>query len=154
MCCRILTNLIVSDYFESPAILLKGALTGENCVTQTNTLLPVEMNFVDLILQNIQERRRKMFWGNICSTRSHIEAETDSCYWFIPWQEMSAFSDDLKTQLQSKIFSYCPGKVLESLRFLEFWQLVAQLAHWKDNLSKRLSRPGITLNEIKLHIVQ
>ena len=43
-------KFVVSDYFESPTILLKGALTGENCVTQTNTLLPVEMNFVDLIL--------------------------------------------------------------------------------------------------------
>ena len=43
-------NFVESDYFKSPTILLKGALTGENCVTQTNTLLPVEMNFVDLIL--------------------------------------------------------------------------------------------------------
>ena len=52
MCCEILLNFIPTDYFESPTILLKGALTGsENCVTQTNTLLPVEMNSVgDLIL--------------------------------------------------------------------------------------------------------
>ena len=52
MWCQTLLNFIPTDYFESPTILLKGALTGsENCVTQTNTLLPVEMNSVgDLIL--------------------------------------------------------------------------------------------------------
>ena len=77
MCCGILTNLIASDYFESPAILLKGALTGENCVTQTNTLLPVEMNFVDLILR---EDRKHDIFGKYLFLSPLILSLTDSCY--------------------------------------------------------------------------
>ena len=44
-----------------------GSFDWENCVIQTNTLLPVEMNFADLILWDTRKTCLEIFSGNICS---------------------------------------------------------------------------------------